>query len=77
MWPPLTLERIPNEKLQKELPQLKEQKTLLQKELTEIRNCADGIINKCAPLASEDRSLFLKDKLDQLGKRRKEVETGI
>ena len=66
-----------NEKLQKELPQLKEQKTLLQKELTEIKNFADGIMNKWASLASEDSSLFLKDKLDQLGKRRKEIETGI
>jgi len=66
-----------NEKVQKELPQLKEQKTLLQKELTEIKNFADGIMNKWASLASEDSSLFLKDKLDQLGKRRKEIETGI
>lgn len=30
-----------------------------------------------ASLASEDSSLFLKDKLNQLGKRRKEIETGI
>lgn len=66
-----------NEKLQKELPQLKEQKTFLQKELTEIKNFADGIMSKWAFLASEDSSLFLKDKLDQLGKRRKEIETGI
>jgi hypothetical protein len=66
-----------NEKLQKELPELKEQKTLLQKELTEIKNFADGIMNKWASLASEDSSLFLKDKLDQLGKRRKEIETGV
>ena len=66
-----------NEKLQKELPQLKEQKTLLQKELTEVKNFADGIMNKWVSLASEDSSLFLKDKLDQLGKRRKEIETGI
>jgi len=65
-----------NEKLQKELPQLKEQKTLLQKELTEIKNFADGIMNKWASLASEDSSLFLKDKLDQLGKRRGEIEKG-
>ncbi len=66
-----------NEKLQNELPQLKEQKTLLQKELSEIKNFADGIMNKWASLASEDSGLFLKDKLDQLGKRRKEIETGI
>lgn len=53
-----------NEKLQKELPQLKEQKTIPQKEITEIKNFADGIMNKWASLASEDSSLFLKDKLD-------------
>lgn len=35
------------------------------------------VINKWASLASEDSSLFLKDKLDQLGKRRKEIKTGI
>ncbi len=34
-------------------------------------------MNKWASLASEDSSLFLKEKLDQLGKRRKEIETGI
>jgi len=34
-------------------------------------------MNKWASLASEDSSLFLKNKLDQLGKRRKEIETGI
>ncbi|MCX6089589.1 MAG: hypothetical protein NTX88_04295 [Candidatus Atribacteria bacterium] len=53
-----------NEKLQKKLPQLKEQKTVLQKELAEIKNFADGILNKWASLASEDGSLFLKGKLD-------------
>ena len=34
-------------------------------------------MNKWASLASEHKSLFLKDKLDQLGKRGKEIETGI
>jgi len=52
--------------------QLKEQKTLLLKELTEIKNFAEGIMNKWASLASDYSSLFLNDKLDQLGKRRKE-----
>jgi hypothetical protein len=66
-----------NKKLQKELPQLKEQKTLLQKELTEIKNFADGIMDKWASMVGEDSSLFLKEKLDKLGKRRKEIETGI
>jgi hypothetical protein len=34
-------------------------------------------MNKWATMASEHKSLFLKDKLDQLGKRGKEIETGI
>jgi len=42
-----------------------------------MKNFADGIMNKWASLASEDSSLFLRDKLDQLGKRSKEIETGI
>ncbi len=66
-----------NKKLKKELPQLKEQKALLQKEHTEIKDFAAGIIDKWASMASEDSALFLKDKLDQLGKRRREVESGI
>ena len=35
------------------------------------------IMNKWATMASEHKSLFLKDKLDQLGKKSKETETGI
>ena len=66
-----------NEKLMKELPQLKEQKTHLHKELEEIKNFADGIINKWASMTSDDSAFFLKEKLDQLGKRRKEIETGL
>ena len=34
-------------------------------------------MNKWATMASEHKSLFLKDKLDQLGKKSKETETGI
>ncbi len=66
-----------NDKLQRELPQLKERRTLFQKELAEIKNFADSIMNKWASLASEESSLFLKDKLDQLGKRRMEIEAGM
>lgn len=66
-----------NEKLQRELPDLKEQKTLLNKELSEVKGFADGIMNKWASLASDNGSLFLKDKLDDLGKRRKEIESGL
>ena len=66
-----------NNRLQKELPQLKEQKKLLQKELDEIRDFADGIMNKWAELAGDGGNLFLNDKLEELGTRRKEIETGI
>jgi len=66
-----------NNRLQKELPQLKEQRKLLQKELDEIRHFADGIMSKWAELASEGSSLFLNDKLEELGKRRKEIEGGV
>ena len=69
--------RATNGKLQKELPQLKERRTLLQRELTEIKNFADSIMNRWISLASEEGSLFLKEKLDQLGKRRREIESGI
>ena len=69
--------RSTNEKLQKELPELRKQKVLLQSELTEIKNFADGIMSKWLSLASEDSTLFLKDKLDELGKRRREIESGI
>jgi len=66
-----------NNKLQKELPQLKTQKTLLEKELEEVKNLASGIMNQWSPGASDDSTVFIKDKLDQLGKRRKEIERGI
>lgn len=71
------LVRFTNERLQKEVPQFLEQRTLLQKELAEIRDFAEGILSKWVSLASDESSLFLKEKLDQLGKRRKEIETGI
>ena len=66
-----------NVKLQKELPQLQQQKSLLQKELEEVKNFASGILNEWNSLANDNNSLFIKEKLDQLGKRRKEIETGI
>ena len=69
--------KFTNGRLQKVLPQPKEQKTLLQKERTEIRNFADIILNKWASLATDQNSVLLKEKLDDLGKRRQDVETGI
>jgi site-specific DNA recombinase len=69
--------RFTNRRLQKDLPRLLEQEALRHKELMEIKNFADGILNKWASLASDDNSLFLRDKLDGLGRRRTEIEAGI
>jgi site-specific DNA recombinase len=66
-----------NKKLQKELPQLREQKALLERELEDVKDSADGIMNGWKALASGDSEVFLKEKLDSLGKRRKEIEEGI
>ncbi|MFA6321812.1 MAG: zinc ribbon domain-containing protein, partial [Candidatus Omnitrophota bacterium] len=66
-----------NDKLMKELPQLKCRRTHLQKELAEVKAFADGIMNKWTAMATDDSSIFLKEKLAELGQRRKEIETGI
>lgn len=66
-----------NEKLQQELPKLKERRILLQNELAETNNFAEGIMGKWASLAGDDGGVFFKEKLDKLGKRRKEIENGI
>ncbi|MCD6564611.1 MAG: recombinase family protein, partial [Bacteroidales bacterium] len=66
-----------NLKLQKELPELQNQKSMLQHELDEVKKFASGIMNKWKDMANQDTALFIKDKLDQLGKRRKEIEDGI
>jgi len=66
-----------NDKLQKELPRLKHQKTLLQKDLEEVKTSADGIIKRWTSITNDNNNFFLKEKLDQLEKRRKEIESGI
>lgn len=66
-----------NRKMQKELPQMKKQKDLLQKELEEAKNSADKLMNKWLSSPGDNSSAFIKDKLEQLGKRRKEIEAGI
>ncbi len=66
-----------NGQLHKELPQLVTQKSCLQKELTQVQNLAQGILEKWSSLATDDNALFIKDKLDELGKRRKDIENGI
>jgi hypothetical protein len=47
-----------NDKLMKDIPQLKNRKTHLQKELIEVKTFADGIMNKWTAMArSAKRSL--------------------
>lgn len=66
-----------NGKLHKELPQLLSQRNCLQKELNEIKNFAQGILDQWTNMATDENALFIKDKLSELGKRRKEIENGI
>ncbi len=66
-----------NQKLQKELPLLKEQRTILISELAKTKAFAEGIINKWESMADDESSVFIKEKLDKLGKRRKDIESGI
>jgi site-specific DNA recombinase len=69
--------RATNRKLQTELPQLKDQKGLLQRQLSEVNDLASGIISEWSSVATDDSTVFLRDRLDQLGKRRKDLEDGI
>lgn len=66
-----------NGKLHKELPQLVSQRSCLKKELEDIKNFAQGILDKWTNMATDDTALFIKDKLNELGKRRKEIENGL
>lgn len=66
-----------NEQTCKELPQLRAQKTALEKELQKVKNTADNLMNRWAAVASDSNTGFLKEKLDTLSARRKEIETGV
>ncbi len=68
---------IANKELHKELPQLKNQRDALQKRLDEIKSQADGIMVKWTSMATNDNSIFLKEKLDDLAKERKDIESGL
>ena len=65
-----------NDRLQTNLPQLWERKELLEKELIEIKNSANVLLDKL-PSMSDANSVFFEEKLSQLSKRREEIETGI
>ncbi|MFH1768098.1 MAG: zinc ribbon domain-containing protein, partial [Candidatus Omnitrophota bacterium] len=66
-----------NGKMLKEQPQLLAQKTALQKELEEVKNFAQGLLDQWTGMATDDNAVFLKDKLNELGKRRKEIEDAL
>ena len=66
-----------NTRLQKELPRLKAQRTLLSNELDDIKNAANGILSRWESMANEESDVFVKEKLNSLSQRRKEIETGI
>ena len=66
-----------NTKLQTELPALIEQKDTLEKDLADVKKTADGTLDQWEQLLGEEGSVFLKERLDQLGKRRAEIETAI
>jgi site-specific DNA recombinase len=75
-----TLEAIiqsTNAKLQTELPQLVAQRTALKKDLEEVKSFASGIMDKWTAMANDDGAMFIKEKLDHLGKRRREIEAGL
>ena len=67
--------KLTNEHLQTEMPQLKQQKDAMEKELQNVNNTANGILNEWS--ANADTAVFVKEKLENLGKRRKEIENGI
>ncbi|MCX6355818.1 MAG: hypothetical protein NTZ78_13080, partial [Candidatus Aureabacteria bacterium] len=66
-----------NIKLRKELPELREQKSQLEKELVKVKTLADQLLGEWGNLATEENKLFLKEKLNELAKRRKELESGL
>lgn len=66
-----------NGRLQKEIPRLKAQKAVLSNEFDEISEAADGILSKWESMVNDDSNVFIKEKLNSLSKRRKEIESGI
>jgi site-specific DNA recombinase len=66
-----------NEKLKTELPSLKDQQQVLEGELVKVKTQAEGLINEWATLANGDGTAFLKENLDDLGKRRNQIEESL
>ncbi|MBN1181826.1 MAG: recombinase family protein [Bacteroidales bacterium] len=66
-----------NQALRKELPQLIGQRKLLVKELDEIKSFASKVLGEWASLSTSDDTVFVKEELEKLSKRRKQIEEGI
>jgi site-specific DNA recombinase len=69
--------RRTNERLKTELPQLRERKDAVERELGKIKASAIAIMNELEMPVSEDSKVLLRERLDEQAKRRKGVETGI
>ncbi|MFH1093695.1 MAG: recombinase family protein [Candidatus Omnitrophota bacterium] len=69
--------RFTNSKLQTELPQLVTQRKNMHAELENVKRFAQGILDQWTSMATNENAMFLKDKLNELGKRRKAIEDGI
>ena len=77
---PVVLEKIvaaTNTKLQTDLPKLTEQKETLEKDFSDVKQTADDMMDQWESLAGEGGAVFLKERLDQLGKRRTDIETAL
>jgi site-specific DNA recombinase len=66
-----------NERLKTELPQLRERKDAFERELGDIKATAAGIIKDRDKIGGEKGEVFVREALEELGDRRKGVETGI
>ena len=66
-----------NERLKTELPQLRERKDAFERELGDIKAAATGIIRDRDKIGGEKGEVFIRETLEELGDRRKEVENGI
>lgn len=66
-----------NVRLRKELPELKERRGQLEKEIARVRALADQLFGDAGRLATDESRPFLKEKLDELARRMKELGGGL
>jgi ElaB/YqjD/DUF883 family membrane-anchored ribosome-binding protein len=55
----------------------RDQRTVLEAELAAVKSQADGLINEWTSLATDDGATFLKERLEDLGKRRGQIEESL